>query len=79
MKRLKEINNLYQYADYVEFYEELTKSKIYNYVDSKLEDIITDNSKGLGIRLLENDTIFYVATNKKYDFNDLKSFFYIKK
>lgn len=51
------------------FYEEeLTKSKIYNYVDSKLEDIITDNSKGLGIRLLENDTIFYVATNKKYDF-----------
>ena len=79
MKRLKEINNLYQYADYVEFYEELTKSKIYNYVDSKLEDIITDNSKGLGIRLLENDTIFYVATNKKYDFNDLKSFFYVKK
>ena len=79
MKRLKEINNLYKYADFVEFYEEFTKSKFYNYIDSKLEDIITNNSKGLGIRLLNNDTVFYVATNKKYDFNDLKSFFYIKK
>lgn len=79
MKKLKEINNLYKYADFVEFYDEFTKSKIYNYVDSKLEDIITNNSRGLGIRLLNNDTIFYVATNKKYDFNDLKSFFYVKK
>ena len=72
------INNLYKYADFVEFYEEFTKSKVYNYIDSKLEDIITNNSKGLGIRLLNNDTVFYVATNKKYDFNDLKSFFSIK-
>lgn len=78
MKRLKEINNLYNYVDYVEFYEEFTKSKVYNFVDSKLDDIITNNYKGLGVRLLKNDTVFYLATNKKYDFNDLKSFFYTK-
>ena len=78
MKRLKEINNLYNYVDYVEFYEEFTKSKVYNFVDSKLDDIITNNYKGLGVRLLKDDTVFYLATNKKYDFNDLKSFFYTK-
>ena len=78
MKRLKEINNLYNYADYVEFYEEFSKSKVYNFIDSKLDDIITNNTKGLGVRLIKDDTIFYVATNKKYDFNDLKSFFSIK-
>ena len=78
MKRLKEINNLYNYVDYVEFYEEFTKSKVYNFVDSKLDDIITNNNKGLGVRLLKDDTVFYLATNKKYDFNDLKSFFYTK-
>lgn len=78
MKRLKEINNLYNYVDYVEFYEEFTKSKFYNFVDSKLDDIITNNYKGLGVRLLKDDTVFYLATNKKYDFNDLKSFFYTK-
>ena len=78
MKRLKEINNLYNYVDYVEFYEEFTKSKVYNFVDSKLDDIITNNYKGLGVCLLKDDTVFYLATNKKYDFNDLKSFFYTK-
>lgn len=78
MKRLKEINNLYNYVDYVEFYEEFTKSKVYNFVYSKLDDIITNNYKGLGVRLLKDDTVFYLATNKKYDFNDLKSFFYTK-
>ena len=78
MKRLKETNNLYNYVDYVEFYEEFTKSKVYNFVDSKLDDIITNNYKGLGVRLLKDDTVFYLATNKKYDFNDLKSFFYTK-
>lgn len=78
MKRLKEINNLYNYVDYVEFYEEFIKSKVYNFVDSKLDDIITNNYKGLGVRLLKDDTVFYLATNKKYDFNDLKSFFYTR-
>ena len=71
MKRLKEINNLYNYVDYVEFYEEFTKSKVYNFVDSKLDDIITNNYKGLGVRLLKDDTVFYLATNKKYDFNEI--------
>ncbi len=50
-------------CDYAEvYYEEMTTTK-YNLIDSKLDDILTDSTKGVGIRIIINDKVFYTSTN----------------
>ena len=50
-------------CDYAEvYYEEMTTTK-YNLIDSKLDDILTESTKGIGIRIISDDKVFYTSTN----------------
>lgn len=50
--------------DYIEIYYEKAKATKYILNDSKIDDIITQNSQGVGIRLIKNDIVYYTSTNK---------------
>ncbi|MBQ2639570.1 MAG: TldD/PmbA family protein [Bacilli bacterium] len=50
-------------VDFVELYYEEQKINNYLMIDSKLDDIVNGNTKGLGIRIYNNDTVYYTATN----------------
>ena len=50
-------------CDFAEvYYEEIATTK-YNLIDSKLDDILTEMNKGVGIRIILNDKVFYTSTN----------------
>ena len=52
-------------ADFVEIYDENTYSKNYIFNDSKLDSINSNNIKGIGIRIIKNNNVYYSSTNNK--------------
>ena len=58
-------------ADFAEIYYEEMKTKSYNFNDSMLDTIKTNNQKGIGIRIIKDDEYFYSSTNN-LDFENLK-------
>lgn len=50
-------------ADFAEIYEECGKTTSYQVLDSKLDNISTDTTRGIGIRLIKGDEYYYTSTN----------------
>ena len=50
-------------ADFAEIYEENKISKVYYYIDSKLDNISYNNRDGVGIRIVNNNEIYYGSIN----------------
>lgn len=50
-------------ADFAEIYYEESSSKSYEYNDSKLDSIRTNNRKGIGFRIICGEDYFYSSTN----------------
>ena len=50
-------------ADFAELYYEKNSNKNYNLIDSKLDQIESNNSVGLGIRITKDKESFYSSTN----------------
>lgn len=50
-------------ADYAEIYNEDSKTKTFKVTDSKLDNIGTDNIRGIGIRIIKNSKYYYASTN----------------
>ena len=57
-------------AEFAEIYYEESSSKSYEYNDSKIDSIKTNNRKGMGFRIIFNDEYYYSSTNN-LDFNNL--------
>ena len=57
-------------ADFAEIYYEESSSKSYEYNDSKLDSIRTNNRKGIGFRIICGEDYFYSSTNN-LDFSNL--------
>lgn len=51
-------------AEFAEIYYEETENKSYNYNDSKLDSIKSENIKGVGFRIFYNGDYFYSSTNQ---------------
>ncbi len=49
--------------DYTEIYYEKSKSTKYVLSDSKIDDIVLNQSKGIGIRLIKDQKVYYTSTN----------------
>lgn len=58
-------------CEYAEIYLEESKSTKYALIDSKLDDIITSNNKGIGIRIISNSNVYYTSTNNLTEENIL--------
>ena len=56
-------------ADFAEAYYETNSSKVYCLLDSKLDRIDSNNSKGLGIRITKGKESYYASTNSFTDEN----------
>ncbi len=69
MNKLKELFekiislSLKKGCNYVEVYYEETKTTKYNLMDSKLDDIVNLLKKGIGIRIIKDEKIYYTSTN----------------
>ena len=50
-------------ADFVEIFDEYSKSKSFILNDSKLDTINSSNTKGIGIRVIKNNEVYYSSTN----------------
>ena len=50
-------------ADFVEIFDEYSKSKSFILNDSKLDTINSANTKGIGIRVIKNNEVYYSSTN----------------
>lgn len=50
-------------ADYAEIYQENSKLRTFNVIDSKLDSIGTDNVRGIGVRIIKENNYYYTATN----------------
>ncbi len=50
-------------CDYAEIYLENSTSTKYIMSDSKIDDIITSNNRGIGIRVIYNNNVYYTSTN----------------
>ena len=50
-------------ADFAEIYYEKNLDKNYNLIDSKLDQIASNNTIGLGIRITKGKESFYSSTN----------------
>lgn len=59
-------------ADFVEIYDENSYSKNYIFNDSKLDSINSNNIKGIGIRVIKDENVYYSSTNNK-TFKNLKN------
>ncbi len=57
-------------ADFAEVYYEESSSKSYEYNDSKIDSIRTNNRKGIGFRIIFNNEYYYSSTNN-LDYNNL--------
>ena len=57
-------------VDFVELYYEEEKNRNYILIDSKLDDISGNYSKGLGIRIYHNNCVYYTSTNN-LDYEDI--------
>ncbi len=61
----KIINICLEYgADFSEVYYEKSKSMNYIYVGQKLDDIISSNQEGVGIRVSKDGNVYYTSTNE---------------
>ena len=58
-------------ADFVEIYDEITNYRCYKVIDSKLDNIITSNKNGIGIRVIKDNCSYYASTNNR-DKNNLE-------
>ena len=54
-------------GDFAEVFIEEKKSKMFDYVDSKLDSIKINSIKGVGLRLAKENDVYYASTN---DFSD---------
>ena len=50
-------------ADFAEIYYEDVKNKIYDFNTSKLDAINTNNRKGIGFRIFDNEDYYYASSN----------------
>ena len=50
-------------ADFAEIYEENGKTASYHVLDSKLDNISTGTTRGIGIRLIKGNEYYYTSTN----------------
>lgn len=50
-------------ADFAEIYEENGKTASYHVLDSKLDNISTGTTRGIGIRLIKDNDYYYTSTN----------------
>ena len=50
-------------ADFAEIYEEESTSKIFRYVDSKLDTISHSNINGIGLRIAKENEVYYASVN----------------
>ena len=50
-------------ADFVEIFDEYSKSKSFILNDSKLDTINSSNTKVIGIRVIKNNEVYYSSTN----------------
>ena len=50
-------------ADFVEIFDEYSKTKSFILNDSKLDTINSSNTKGIGIRVIKNNEVYYSSTN----------------
>lgn len=68
-EKLEEIlnNMLSTGGDFAEVFLEDKKSKVFNYIDNKLDTITINTTKGMGLRLAKDNDKYYAATN---DFSD---------
>lgn len=57
-------------ADFAEIYYEESTSKSYEYNDSKVDSIRSNNRKGIGFRIISEGDYYYSSTNN-LDFNNL--------
>lgn len=53
-------------ADFAEIFEEKKKTRAYSYIDSNLDSYSINFSEGLGLRIANDDNVYYASTN---DFN----------
>ncbi len=50
-------------ADFAEIYEHIEKSKKYNYIDSKLDNISYGEINGVGLRIAKDNEVYYGSVN----------------
>ena len=50
-------------ADFAEIYIEDSAETSYRVLDSKLDSILTSNSRGIGVRISKNEEVYYASTN----------------
>lgn len=50
-------------ADFAEIYIEDSTQTSYKVLDSKLDSILTSNSRGVGVRISKNEEVYYTSTN----------------
>ena len=50
-------------ADFAEIYIEDSTQTSYKVLDSKLDSILTSNSRGIGVRISKNEEVYYASTN----------------
>lgn len=50
-------------ADFAEVFLENTKTKIYNYIDSNVDNIKLDYKSGVGLRIAKDNNVYYAATS----------------
>lgn len=50
-------------GDFAEIYQENSTSTRYNYIDSKLDSLVVDETSGVGLRLADKNNVYYASSS----------------